>query len=231
MYSEDEESEEEDLGDLIQPITEQEQVVELPSLQDPDFAQFVAYLGVEIPEATKNSNNLTSGGGGGSTSTSEGSSSLSSFGSAPSPIKRVESPDGVEQKEKDDGVGNGAGGSSSSSSKHNQSNNSGSNNPSSSSSSNVDNGTNESLLKIVQQAYVAPLPPNWEEYADDQGRIYFYNHVTEISSWAHPSDRTYKELIQVGFWGGREFCSCFGLFWGVVWRGWILIFRRNEQRY
>lgn len=55
----------------------------------------------------------------------------------------------------------------------------------------------ETLLKIVQEAYVAPLPPNWSEFSDPEGRIYFYNYATEQSSWAHPTDKTYRELIQV----------------------------------
>mmetsp|Transcript_22202 Transcript_22202/g.55965 ORF Transcript_22202/g.55965 Transcript_22202/m.55965 type:complete len:324 (-) Transcript_22202:2128-3099(-) len=55
----------------------------------------------------------------------------------------------------------------------------------------------ETLLKIVQEAYVAPLPPNWSEFSDPEGRIYFYNYATEQSSWAHPTDKTYRELIQM----------------------------------
>ena len=43
---------------------------------------------------------------------------------------------------------------------------------------------------VVKQAYVAPLPPNWAEFADEEGRIYFFNYVSEQSSWAHPMDRT-----------------------------------------
>ncbi|CAD7934122.1 unnamed protein product [Amoebophrya sp. A25] len=53
------------------------------------------------------------------------------------------------------------------------------------------------LLRVVQEAYVAPLPPNWSEFSDPEGRIYFYNYATEQSSWAHPSDKTYRELIQI----------------------------------
>lgn len=31
---------------------------------------------------------------------------------------------------------------------------------------------------IAKEAYVAPLQPNWEEFYDDAGRIYFSNRVT-----------------------------------------------------
>ncbi len=62
-----------------------------------------------------------------------------------------------------------------------------------------DDFTQGTLLRIMQEAYIAPLPPNWAEFSDPEGRIYFYNYATEQSSWAHPTDRTYRELIQVQF--------------------------------
>ncbi|CAD7969483.1 unnamed protein product [Amoebophrya sp. A120] len=60
-----------------------------------------------------------------------------------------------------------------------------------------DDFTQGTLLRIMQEAYIAPLPPNWAEFSDPEGRIYFYNYATEQSSWAHPTDRTYRELIQM----------------------------------
>lgn len=177
MYSDDESDPEvEDEGGLT-PAADQS--VDLPSLDDPDFAQFLAYLGVDMP---KNVPGNTSTGS--STSTSEGSNSLSSFGSgAPSPVRGGALEKNVDHDESAESHRREQDGGSSSSGKR---------------PLDKPKPLDQILLRIVQDAYVAPLPPNWMEYADDEGRIYFYNHVTEVSSWAHPTDRTYKELIQVG---------------------------------
>mmetsp|Transcript_44293 Transcript_44293/g.102313 ORF Transcript_44293/g.102313 Transcript_44293/m.102313 type:complete len:301 (+) Transcript_44293:3-905(+) len=52
------------------------------------------------------------------------------------------------------------------------------------------------LMWVVQQAFQAPLPRSWTEYVDDEGRVYFFNLVTEQSTWEHPLDGIYRELIE-----------------------------------
>jgi len=53
------------------------------------------------------------------------------------------------------------------------------------------------LMWVVQQAFQAPLPRSWTEYVDDEGRVYFFNLVTEQSTWEHPLDCIYRELIEL----------------------------------
>mmetsp|Transcript_68940 Transcript_68940/g.165450 ORF Transcript_68940/g.165450 Transcript_68940/m.165450 type:complete len:304 (-) Transcript_68940:76-987(-) len=53
------------------------------------------------------------------------------------------------------------------------------------------------LMWVVQQAFQAPLPRSWIEYVDDEGRVYFFNMVTEQSTWEHPMDTVYRELIDL----------------------------------
>ncbi|CAJ1416714.1 unnamed protein product [Effrenium voratum] len=48
---------------------------------------------------------------------------------------------------------------------------------------------------VVQQAFHAPLPASWTEHVDDENRVYYYNYVTGESTWNHPMDSVYRELI------------------------------------
>jgi len=48
---------------------------------------------------------------------------------------------------------------------------------------------------LVREAFEAPLPKCWTEHMDAEGRVYFYNQVNEESTWAHPMDGVYRELI------------------------------------
>lgn len=48
---------------------------------------------------------------------------------------------------------------------------------------------------LVREAFEAPLPLSWTEHVDGEGRVYFFNQVTQESSWAHPMDGVYRELI------------------------------------
>jgi len=47
----------------------------------------------------------------------------------------------------------------------------------------------------VREAFHAALPASWAEFADDEGRVYFYNYTTNESTWNHPMDEVYRELI------------------------------------
>lgn len=61
----------------------------------------------------------------------------------------------------------------------------------------VDVDRDADLLWVVHEAFVASLPPSWTEYYDEDGRVYFHNQVTQESSWSHPMDNVFKEIIQV----------------------------------
>lgn len=48
---------------------------------------------------------------------------------------------------------------------------------------------------VVKEAFEAPLPTSWTEHVDAEGRLYFFNQVSEESTWSHPMDTVYRELI------------------------------------
>lgn len=51
------------------------------------------------------------------------------------------------------------------------------------------------LTWLVREAFEAPLPTSWTEHVDAEGRLYFFNQVSEESTWSHPMDAVYRELI------------------------------------
>merc|ERR1719440_2298199 len=64
------------------------------------------------------------------------------------------------------------------------------------------------MLWIAEEAFNAPLPPNWSEHFDDQGRVYFHNGATGESAWQHPMDDMFRQVVEYyrrvcregGFW-------------------------------
>eukprot|EP00434_Breviolum_minutum_P020681 symbB.v1.2.018235.t1/scaffold1444.1/size126574/4 len=65
----------------------------------------------------------------------------------------------------------------------------------------VDLQQHADLLWVVQEAFNAPLPLSWTEYTDDEGRVYFFNQSSSQSTWEHPMDSVYRELLS---WGNPE---------------------------
>ncbi|CAE8601371.1 unnamed protein product, partial [Polarella glacialis] len=61
----------------------------------------------------------------------------------------------------------------------------------------VDIDADTDLIWVVREAFVATLPSFWSEHTDGEGRIYFYHEVSEESSWSHPMDTVFRELIQL----------------------------------
>lgn len=59
----------------------------------------------------------------------------------------------------------------------------------------VDLDIDQDLQWVVEEAFAASLPGNWIEYADSEGRVYFFNQVTEETSWFHPMDSVFRELL------------------------------------
>jgi len=51
------------------------------------------------------------------------------------------------------------------------------------------------LLWLVQEAFHATLPLSWSEHTDDEGRLYFFREASGESSWEHPMDAVYRELV------------------------------------
>eukprot|EP00931_Biecheleriopsis_adriatica_P106023 TRINITY_DN8053_c0_g1_i4.p1 TRINITY_DN8053_c0_g1~~TRINITY_DN8053_c0_g1_i4.p1 ORF type:complete len:374 (+),score=73.96 TRINITY_DN8053_c0_g1_i4:129-1250(+) len=53
------------------------------------------------------------------------------------------------------------------------------------------------MIWVAQEAFSMPLPPSWAEYSDPEGRIYFVHKVTQESSWTHPMDTVFRELVHL----------------------------------
>jgi len=61
----------------------------------------------------------------------------------------------------------------------------------------VDPDRDEDLLWVVQEAFNAPLPGSWAEFTDGSGRVFYFNEASSQSTWEHPMDRVYRELLEV----------------------------------
>lgn len=53
----------------------------------------------------------------------------------------------------------------------------------------------EDLLWAVQEAFSAPLPGCWSEYADSAGRAFYVKDGSSASTWEPPTDEVYRELL------------------------------------
>mmetsp|Transcript_18645 Transcript_18645/g.43590 ORF Transcript_18645/g.43590 Transcript_18645/m.43590 type:complete len:378 (-) Transcript_18645:73-1206(-) len=53
------------------------------------------------------------------------------------------------------------------------------------------------LLWVAREAFEAPLPASWSEHMDEESRVYFFNQVTQQSSWSHPMDEVFRELVHL----------------------------------
>jgi len=59
----------------------------------------------------------------------------------------------------------------------------------------VDMDRDTDLLWVVEEAFHAPLPVSWTEHTDDEGRCYFFHEASNQSTWEHPTDAVYRELL------------------------------------
>ena len=53
------------------------------------------------------------------------------------------------------------------------------------------------LLWIATDALKAPLPVSWSSQKDSHGRTYFYNHLTNESTWDHPLDPHFHAAYRI----------------------------------
>ena len=51
------------------------------------------------------------------------------------------------------------------------------------------------LLWIAEDGIQAALPPNYTQHSDDKGEVYYYNSDNKESSWEHPMDDHYRQLV------------------------------------
>lgn len=61
----------------------------------------------------------------------------------------------------------------------------------------VDADQDEDLLWVVQEAFDAPLRGSWAEYTNAEGRVYYFHEASSKSTWEHPMDGVYRELLGV----------------------------------
>jgi len=59
----------------------------------------------------------------------------------------------------------------------------------------LEEGLDDDLMWLAREAFMAPVPPGWAEAADSEGRVYFCRHATGQTSWSHPTDDIFRELI------------------------------------
>eukprot|EP00929_Paragymnodinium_shiwhaense_P015151 TRINITY_DN123189_c0_g1_i1.p1 TRINITY_DN123189_c0_g1~~TRINITY_DN123189_c0_g1_i1.p1 ORF type:complete len:359 (-),score=59.95 TRINITY_DN123189_c0_g1_i1:189-1265(-) len=59
----------------------------------------------------------------------------------------------------------------------------------------VDMDREMDLLWVVEESFHAPLPSSWTEHTDDEGRCYFFHEASNQSTWEHPTDAVYRELL------------------------------------
>ncbi|KAK3238403.1 hypothetical protein CYMTET_51582, partial [Cymbomonas tetramitiformis] len=48
---------------------------------------------------------------------------------------------------------------------------------------------------VVERALEAPLPESWSEASDNKGNTYYYNGVTGKTSWDHPLDVSFRDMV------------------------------------
>lgn len=58
-------------------------------------------------------------------------------------------------------------------------------------------GPDADLAWVAWEAFVAPPPEEWTEHVDPEGRVFFFSHVTKESSWSHPGDGLFRELVDI----------------------------------
>ncbi|KAM9299045.1 LOW QUALITY PROTEIN: centrosomal protein of 164 kDa [Gastrophryne carolinensis] len=59
----------------------------------------------------------------------------------------------------------------------------------------IDPDAEPELMWLAREGIVAPLPPDWKPCQDVTGDIYYFNFATGQSTWDHPIDEHYKELV------------------------------------
>ncbi|XP_058601287.1 centrosomal protein of 164 kDa-like isoform X1 [Onychostoma macrolepis] len=52
------------------------------------------------------------------------------------------------------------------------------------------------LLWLAREGMVAPLPAEWKPCQDVTGEVYYFNFSTGQSTWDHPCDEQYRQLVE-----------------------------------
>ena len=49
---------------------------------------------------------------------------------------------------------------------------------------------------IAQRAVDEPLPEGWTQHEDEDGYLYFYDSIMDVSSWEHPRESYWKRTLE-----------------------------------
>eukprot|EP01059_Diplonema_ambulator_P000444 TRINITY_DN10376_c0_g1_i2.p1 TRINITY_DN10376_c0_g1~~TRINITY_DN10376_c0_g1_i2.p1 ORF type:complete len:181 (+),score=25.34 TRINITY_DN10376_c0_g1_i2:32-544(+) len=60
----------------------------------------------------------------------------------------------------------------------------------------IDRATEADLYWIAEEGVRARLPEGWKPCSTRKGQVYYFNTVTGQSSWTHPKDTEFKELLE-----------------------------------
>eukprot|EP00440_Ansanella_granifera_P041705 gb/GFBE01045218.1/.p1 GENE.gb/GFBE01045218.1/~~gb/GFBE01045218.1/.p1 ORF type:complete len:156 (+),score=11.43 gb/GFBE01045218.1/:1-468(+) len=52
------------------------------------------------------------------------------------------------------------------------------------------------MLYLAKEGLKAPLQDGWKPCQNSEGEIFYFNFKTGQSSWDHPADETYRNLVQ-----------------------------------
>mmetsp|Transcript_19141 Transcript_19141/g.30735 ORF Transcript_19141/g.30735 Transcript_19141/m.30735 type:complete len:380 (-) Transcript_19141:106-1245(-) len=58
----------------------------------------------------------------------------------------------------------------------------------------IDPVADSDLLWVAEEALWAPLPEEWTEHFDADGRVFYYNMQARSSSWLHPLEQLHRDL-------------------------------------
>ncbi|XP_031428836.2 centrosomal protein of 164 kDa isoform X2 [Clupea harengus] len=59
----------------------------------------------------------------------------------------------------------------------------------------IDPAKEPELLWLAREGIVAPLPPEWKPCQDVTGDVYYFNFSSGQSTWDHPCDEQYRQLV------------------------------------
>lgn len=59
----------------------------------------------------------------------------------------------------------------------------------------IDPNNEPELMWLAREGIVAPLPPEWKPCQDVTKDIYYFNFSTGQSTWVHPCDEHYRNLV------------------------------------
>jgi hypothetical protein len=60
----------------------------------------------------------------------------------------------------------------------------------------IDINIDDDLVWIVREAFSSPVPTGWNVCHDPEGRAYYYDADAEETTWLHPRDKVYREVLQ-----------------------------------